>query len=137
MYYLKVTDKVKFADSKLCRIRINPAFKDNKGLIAHEEMHVKQWYAFMLPLLAVAAFLWFNYRQDAGLAVAILAIFAKDLLYTISSRVEYELEVMAYREQVKHAVDKPKAAEHFADVIIEHHITNDSRDKLVSKLVKD
>ena len=136
MYYLKVTDKVEFADSKLCRIRINPSFKGNKGLLAHEEMHVKQWYAFMLPLLVVAAFLWFNYRQDVGLCVALLAIFAKDLLYTAVPRIRYELEVMAYREQVKHAADKAKAAEHFADIIIEHYDVPDSRQKLVNKLAK-
>lgn len=136
MYYLKVTDKVKYADSKLCRIRINPSYKDDEGLIAHEEMHIKQWYAFMLPIMLVTIFTWFNYRQDVALGLGLLAIFAKDLVYTVIPSVRYRLEVMAYREQVKHAIDKQKAAEHFADVILEHYDTKDSKSKIVKKLLK-
>lgn len=136
MYYLKVTDKVKYADSKLCRIRINPQHKDDKGLMAHEEMHIKQWYAFMLPLLLVTIFTWFNYREDVALGLGLLAVLAKDLLYTAIPSVRYRLEIMAYREQVKHSKDKEVFADYLADVILEHYNTKDSKSKIVKKLLK-
>lgn len=136
MYYLKVTDKVEYADSKLCRVRINPSYKDDKGLIAHEEMHIKQWYAFMLPLLLIATFSWFNYREDVALSVGMLAVFAKDLLYTTIPFVRYRLELMAYKEQLKHAPNREATADRFADVILEHYDTKDSKYKIVKKLLK-
>lgn len=135
-YYLKVTDKVKYADSKLCRVRINPKYKKDKGLIAHEEAHIKQWYISMLPLMLVALFTWFNYREDVALGLGILAISAKDLVYTTIPSVRYRLELMAYRKQLEHAVDKEDTANRFAEVILEHYDTRDSKSEIVKKLLK-
>lgn len=104
-HYIKVTDKVTFADSKLFRIRVNPQYKDNKGLLSHEYQHIKQLYYFLIPLLSLAAFTWFNYRQDVGLVIALVALFAKDLIYTFVPKARFIFEAQAYAAQLKN-IDK-------------------------------
>ena len=118
-YYLKVTDKVKYADSKLCRVRINPKYKDHKGLLAHEEEHIKQWYTAMIPLLIIAAITWFTYRQDLGLAIGVLAITAKDLAYTFIDKVRFKLEARGYRAQMK--AMGSNNLEHYAKLLKENY----------------
>lgn len=121
-YYLKVTDAVKYADSKMCRVRINPDYEDHKGLLAHEEEHIKQWYTAMIPLLIIAVITWFTYRQDLGLAIGVLAITAKDLAYTFIKRVRFELEARAYRKQLE--VQGPQNLEVFAKALAEGYDLN-------------
>ena len=48
-HYVTYTDKVAGGNAKGFYVRINPKFKDDKGMHAHEYEHVKQWYA-SLPI---------------------------------------------------------------------------------------
>lgn len=99
-YYKKVTDKVEYADSKMFRVRINPEYQDNAGLIAHEEKHIEQWYTFFLPLAILAVCSWFLYREDVGLCLAVLSFTLKDLLYTFVAKFRLWAEVKAHKSQM-------------------------------------
>ena len=121
-YYLKVTDKVKYADSKMFRIRINPKYEEHEGLMAHEYEHIKQFYTVFIPLMIIAAFTWFNYRQDVGLVIGVLAFVCKDLAYTFIKKVRFALEARAYRKQLE--VQGPQNLEVFAKALAENYDLN-------------
>lgn len=99
-YYLQVTDKVEYADSKMFRVRINPEYRDNAGLIAHEETHVMQWYMVFVPLMVLAICCWFIYRQDAALVLGVMAFTLKDLMYTFIPKARLYLEIEAHKAQM-------------------------------------
>ena len=116
-YYLKVTDSVKYADSKMCRIRINPDYENHEGLIAHEYEHVKQWYAFLAPFLIAAIVCWFTYSEQIAIGITTFAFAAKDLAYTFIKPIRFELEARAYRKQLE--VQGPQNLEVFAKALAE------------------
>lgn len=116
-YYLKVTDDVKYADSKMCRIRINPDYENHEGLMAHEYEHVKQWYAFLAPFLIAAIVCWFTYSDSIAIALAFFSLLAKGLAYTFIKGVRFELEARAYRKQLE--VQGPQNLEVFAKALAE------------------
>lgn len=118
-YYLQVADAVKYADSKLCRIRINPDYENHEGLMAHEYEHVKQWYAVFLPLILAAIITWLSGAKVFAIALAVLAILGKDLAYTFIRRVRFELEARAYRKQLE--VQGPQNLEVFAKALAENY----------------
>lgn len=62
-------------------IRIKPSYRDDAGLLAHELVHVKQWWVTL------------------GL---------HSLLYLLSDRYKLWAEVQAYKEQAKHYADDRK-----------------------------
>ena len=68
-------------------IFIRPSHKDDRGLLEHEKVHVKQFWE-MFP------FFWFFY------------------LFNPVARLNIELE--AYKEQLKYCADKETSAEIFA-----------------------
>lgn len=131
-YYLKVTDEVTHADSKLCRIRINPKYKNNAGLIAHEEMHIKQWYWCMFPMLILCVIAWFCGYQHIGFYGAIAAVFLKGLLYTFVPMVRLAFEVQAYRKQL--IIVGPQYLESFAKAITNDYDLNITLDEARAKL---
>lgn len=59
-------------------IRVRPSHKDDKGLLAHEKVHVKQWW---------------------------LTLGIHSILYIFSKRYRLWAEVKAYKEQLKHYPD--------------------------------
>lgn len=59
-------------------IRIRPSHKDDKGLLAHEKVHVKQWW---------------------------LTLGIHSILYIFSKRYRLWSEVKAHKEQLKHYPD--------------------------------
>ena len=61
-------------------IFIRPEYKDDAGLLAHEEMHVRQAWRFILPPIHA-------------------------LVYALDDRYRLACEVEAYREQLKHYSD--------------------------------
>lgn len=74
-------------------ILINPAHKGDKGLLAHEKLHVKQWWLMCLassPLLLLTP--WFF----------IVSIAFHDLLYTFIRQYRQWSEVACFKEQLKH-----------------------------------
>lgn len=77
IYSLKYTDKMpewKAGYSKAWFIRIRPAYKDDLGLLAHEEEHVRQWWVTL------------------GIS---------SILYLLSRRYRLWAEVKAYKEQLR------------------------------------
>jgi hypothetical protein len=60
-------------------IFIRPKYKEDKGLLAHEQVHVKQWF----KTLALHPF-----------------------LYLFSAKYRYKSELEAYKEQLKYSPDK-------------------------------
>lgn len=117
-YYLKVTDSVKYADSKMCRIRINPDYEKHEGLMAHEEEHIKQWYSFLAPFLIVAIVCWFTYSEQIAIGLFFFSLMAKDLTYTLIKPARVWLEARAYRAQYKAMGEDslPHLAKAFSDV---------------------
>lgn len=99
-HYKVITDKVIFGDSKMCRIRINPHYTDDKGLLAHEERHVKQWYISMLISLVVCTGIWLLGYRDIALGLFIISACFKDLLYMIWPWFRLKLEIDAARAQL-------------------------------------
>jgi len=131
-YYKKVTDKVKYADSKMFRVRINPEYKNNVGLIAHEEDHIKQWYMFFIPLIVLAACSWFMYREDVALVIGVLAFTLKDLLYTFVDKFRLYAEVEAHKAQMD-AVDSINY-EYYAELIANNYNLDVSKEKVIRML---
>lgn len=122
-YYTVITDKVKYGDSKLCRVRLNPAYADDKGLIAHEEKHIEQWYKSLLVVLFVCAGLWAGGRADIAFIVGALGLSAKDLLYTFWPWFRLKMEVQAYKAQLQ-VSDRPENLHAFAHAIANSYDLN-------------
>jgi hypothetical protein len=85
--------KVEFAIATAFVIRINPFYKNDKGLYAHEYEHVKQFYfAWVISSLVIAIIYW----------PAILAGFGvHGLLYKLVRKYRQKCEVIAFRKQIE------------------------------------
>jgi hypothetical protein len=92
------TDKVKggIKVKMLPLIMINPKYKGDKGLVAHEMEHVKQYLYWFIPLFAITLGL------SNWLAALLVSCMAHDLLYTLSSKYRQWSEVKAFKAQLKH-----------------------------------
>ena len=100
-HYIQVTTSTEYGDSKFCRIRLNPNYKDNAGLVAHEYTHVKQWYVGLVVGLALTLFVYIVFgRVDSAFYALILAPFWKDLAYTFIKPCRLFLEVQAFAKQI-------------------------------------
>jgi hypothetical protein len=100
-HYIKITEDTEYGDSKLFRIRLNPKYKDNKGLMLHEYTHVKQWYiGFAVGLIGVLAMYLYTSRLDYTLYALTVAPFLKGLLYTFIAPCRLYLEVQAFAKQI-------------------------------------
>lgn len=135
-YYTVITDKVEFADSKMCRIRLNSKYENHKALIAHEEMHVLQWYVgILLVSPASFAFAWYTPYDLIGLIGCALGFFAKGLAYTFSPKIRYELEIMAYRAQAQNSENAERSAKYLAGVIKRHYKTKETEEEILVRLL--
>jgi hypothetical protein len=98
-------DRVRFTPV----IRINPKYKGDKGLLAHEQVHVLQWlavgFSVGLPLLVFTNWL-------VALCVAITA---HDVLYHFVRKYRLHAEVMAFKKQLHHGGSVELAAAHLAN----------------------
>jgi hypothetical protein len=74
-------------------ILIRPGYRNDAGLLAHELVHVRQWYKN-------PAFGWF---------------------YRFSKRFRLNAEVEAYREQLKHSDNVSRDRDLFAQFIVEKY----------------
>ena len=131
-YYLKVTDEVEYADSKMFRVRINPEYENHAGLIAHEETHVKQWYMVFIPLMVLAICCWFIYREDVAVVLGVLAFTLKELMYTFVPKARLYLEIEAYKAQMD-AVDSINY-DYYAELICNHYNLNVDKEEVIERL---
>lgn len=76
-------------------IRINPRYKSDRGLHAHEQTHVLQWLVVGL-IAAIPVFLLTNWF--IALCVAIIT---HDALYHVIPAYRLQSELQAYRRQLK------------------------------------
>lgn len=76
-------------------IVIDKQHKDNKGLIAHERVHVRQFLRFALPAIILAIGLYLNglyYLAPASM----LLMSTHSILYRFSKKYRYKSEVEAF-----------------------------------------
>jgi hypothetical protein len=86
-------------------IAIRPKYKDDKGIHAHELEHVKQWWITSIITCSLLA-LWIWYAGEKfPYWYSLVGVVAFDLLYTTFQRFKLQLEVWAYRAQLKHYQD--------------------------------
>lgn len=100
-YWLVITDKVKVGDSKMFRVRINPKYKEHKGVLAHEETHIQYWYLGFIPWFCVAIAVGTLYSWNTAVWFIVLGFGFKDLLYTFVRKARLKMEVLAYRNQIE------------------------------------
>lgn len=81
-------------------VRLRPKYKDDEGILKHEETHVKQYWIMTLPLLALIGIGGFFYQIIW--AVLSLCIIAQPIIYQISKSYRKWAEVKAYKEQLKY-----------------------------------
>ena len=100
-HYIKITNDTAYGDSKFCGIRLNPKYKNDAGLIAHEYTHVKQWYVGLAAglILTLLVYLVFD-RADYTFYALILAPFWKGFAYTFIKPCRFFLEVQAFAAQI-------------------------------------
>jgi hypothetical protein len=100
-HYVQITDKTKYGDSKLFRIRLNPKYKDDKGLMLHEYTHVKQFYAGFCFGLVVALIVYLtSNRLDYTFYSLCVAPFYKGMAYTFLAPCRLFFEVDAFAKQI-------------------------------------
>ena len=100
-HYIKITNDTEYGDSKFCGIRLNPEYKNDKGLIAHEYTHVKQWYAGLAAGLVLALFVYLVFgRADYTFYALMLAPLWKEMAYTFIKSCRFFLEVQAFAAQI-------------------------------------
>jgi hypothetical protein len=84
-------------------IAIRPKYKDDKGIHAHELEHVKQWWiTTILAALLIAGGLYFTQAAPVQYIYTGLSLAVFQLLYSIIPQFKLRMEVLAYREQLKH-----------------------------------
>ena len=96
---VEYTDSVAGGDARMFRIRINPKYQFDKGLMAHEYEHVKQWYLtllFAVPLLLAGYFYNVNFY-----IYAVIVPFIYGLMYNLKAFRSF-VEVLCYRKQLAH-----------------------------------
>jgi hypothetical protein len=84
-------------------IRIRPKYRDDKGLHAHEEEHVRQWWFTTIGSAAVLAGLAYQFQLPLYVAVAGLAV--HDLLYSLVPSYRLWAEVQAHKVQMEQYPD--------------------------------
>ena len=79
-------------------VRLRPKYKDDTGILKHEETHVKQYWLITLPLLILVGIGGFFY-QIVWVALS-LCLIAQPIIYQASKSYRKWAEVRAYREQL-------------------------------------
>lgn len=98
-YSLKYRHRSPPGGQEMWKVEIDPNHKVDDGLLAHELVHVKQWYAAMLLTFLLAAALWYGVAPVLGL----LALFGP-WTHNAMARVKMlriQLELQAYKVHVK------------------------------------
>ena len=129
-HIVKYTNKVPAGNAKLFYVRINPRFKNDAGMHAHEYEHVKQWYASV----PIAALLWLVLEhfapQYAYFFVALIPL-GFSAMYQFVKPFRYWTELKAFNAYLKEHEYKPHLVEWAANAI-----TNDYGLKVKLEKVK-
>ena len=126
--WVKYTDDVVGGDAKLFRIRINPKYKDDKGLLAHEEEHVRQWYLFTLvAFLASMGGLFvvgesFVVHYTWWLLALGYSALGYNLLSTVSKKFRLLIEAKCYAVQIHNY--PPEHREHYVKAFTKFLVEN-------------
>lgn len=114
-------------------IRIRPDFKDDAGVLAHERVHVQQWYFWFC--LSIYAALYMHFMDiDGWPMVIMLGAMLHNLLTFIPAYCLWK-EVQAYREQAKHYPTDRRME--FAGYIATQYGLNISTEDAYQLLTKD
>jgi len=132
-YWLQVTDKVKFTDSKFFRIRVNPKWVDDKPMLEHEKVHVKQWYMSLFCGIAAFIVLYLFGYPNLAIAGLVAGITGKELLYIFVPSVRLFLEIQAYRKQLSY-VENPDY-DHYAKVIVDYYNVKATKEEVKELLI--
>ncbi len=108
---------VRGGDAKLFYVRINPKYKDDKGLHAHEYEHVKQWYKMTLICSAMMLGVMAIFSTDFWVLLPMCAT-VHGLLYTFSTAYRLYCEEHAFKAQMKH---NPDSLDFFADALASYY----------------
>lgn len=84
---------------KMWKITIIDKYRADDGLLAHELVHVKQWYAAMLLTFLLGAALWYWVAPVLGF-LALAAPWAHGALYRVKA-LRIQMELHAYKVHVK------------------------------------
>ena len=80
-------------------IKILSKYKDDSGLLEHEKVHVRQWYAVLVLVLLISGLLTLLVSPSLW-PLCGLALFGHQLLYKFVRRYRRWCEVQAYRKQL-------------------------------------
>jgi hypothetical protein len=98
------TDKIKHAgEVRGPVVFIRPQYREDKGLHAHELVHVRQW--LVATALAVVGLYAVGVGLDLGAILCPAAVAAHGVLYNVSDDYRLYCEVEAYAEQAEHYPD--------------------------------
>ena len=114
---LTYTTKVKAGSAYTCFVRINPKYKNDFGLHAHEFEHVRQWYKSLfvaMPLLIGLMLIDFNF-----IVLAPLFLMGHNILYRLSQYYRLECEVKAFKKQMA-KYDNPNY-EYFSEMLASNY----------------
>jgi len=114
-------------------VRIKPEYRDDKGIHAHELVHVKQWYTGLAIGLVAAALMYSN-GIDGWPLVILLGAMAHPLA-TAYKPYKFWAEVQAYKEQAKHYPDDRRLQ--FASFIANNYGLSVTTEQAYKLLIKD
>ncbi len=98
-YSLKYRTRTPPGGQKMWKVEIDPNHRVDEGLLAHELVHVKQWYAAMLLTFLLGAVLWYWVAPVLGF-LALAAPWAHGALYRVKA-LRILMELHAYKVHVK------------------------------------
>ena len=94
-HIVSYTSKVEAAAALAFYIRINPKFKERKGLYAHEYEHVKQWYISMLIFVPIWYAVFYYDHAIGGFLLPVLpAMFG--IAKRLFKPLRYAMELRAF-----------------------------------------
>jgi len=97
---VEYTTQVAAGDAKYWKVRINPKYQFDKGLMAHEYEHIKQWYRSLILFIPLAFIAYFV--TPTALVVGVpLVLMLHNNIYGSSEKYRFYCEVRAFRAQIK------------------------------------
>lgn len=134
-HYVKYTDKVAGGNAKGFYVRINPKFKDDKGIHAHEYEHVKQWYTS----LPIGLLIWylvdtFAYGFSVFFIPFVVAWFA--IAYGTIKPFRYWSELRGYNAYLREHEYKPFHVDWACNAISSDYGLNVTPEKVRADLLK-
>jgi hypothetical protein len=142
--WVQYTDKVLGGDSKFFRIRINPKYEGDLGLLAHEHEHVRQWYMvtnISFFLMCTACLIFYPIVLTHPLTVLML-LFYSSMVYNaatmMSKKIRFKVEVACYAKQIKMYPEEhtERYLKHFSKFIAENYELNVSQEDARNALVE-